>query len=66
MGPLVRTCAILALVAVAGCTTSRGSFCAISQPWRVSKETIQTMTEAQVKAALAHNRYGAKACGWKR
>ena len=58
--------ALLALLALVGCQTSRGSFCAISQPWRVSKETIQTMTEAQVKAALAHNEYGRRACGWQR
>lgn len=58
--------ALLLLLALAACTTAKGSFCAISQPMRLSKATIQTMTEAEVKAALVHNQTGAKLCGWKR
>jgi predicted small secreted protein len=54
------------VVWVAGCTTARGSFCDISHPWRLSPAAIDAMSDAEVAAALAHNRKGEKLCGWHR
>ena len=62
---LIRTCAIIALVALAGCQTPSGSFCTIASPIRPSAETIATMTDTEVRDVLAHNRKGAALCGWK-
>jgi hypothetical protein len=54
-----------ALIAVAGCTTTKGSFCAISSPLRPSAAAVDAMTDAQVKDLLALNRKGQKLCGWR-
>ena len=51
---------------LAGCaTTPRGSLCDIEHPWRLSTATIEAMSDAEITAALAHNRKGEKLCGWK-
>lgn len=60
---LIRTCAILALVA--GCTTAKGSFCQISSPIRLSAETVDHLTDAEVVDLYARNEKGRKLCGWK-
>ena len=56
---------ILVSILLAGCTSARGSFCDIEHPWRLSTATIEAMSDAEVTAALAHNRKGEKLCGWK-
>lgn len=40
-------------------------WCATNSPDRPSKAEIVAMTDARVKQVLAHNRLGAKRCGWK-
>lgn len=65
MGPLTRTCAIFALIAIAGCTSPRGSFCAVSDPIRLSSQAIDAMSDDEVKDVLAHNRLGQRLCGWR-
>lgn len=62
MGPLIRTCAVFALVAIAGCQTPRGSFCQVSSPIRLSAETVDRMSDAEVAAVLAHNEKLQKLC----
>lgn len=57
-------CVGMALLLCA-CTTTRGSFCDIAQPIRPSAETIARLTDAEVKAILAHNRKGEKLCHWR-
>lgn len=64
MGPL-KGLTLALLIALAGCTTTKGSFCAISEPVRLSAAAIAAMSDAEVKAALTHNRTGQKLCGWK-
>lgn len=59
----------LALVALAfalsGCvTTSVGDFCKIAEPIRTRREAVDLLPEAELDRQLAHNRYGAKHCGW--
>lgn len=50
-----------------GCATApRNSFCDIEHATRLSAATIDTMTNAEVAVALAHNRTGEKLCGWKK
>ena len=61
---MVKALILAALLAVAGCQTAKGSFCTIAQPIRPSAETIATMTDAEVRDVLAHNRKGAALCGW--
>lgn len=53
------------LIALAGCTTTRGSFCEIASPIRPSAETIAHLTDAEVRQILALNRKGQKLCGWR-
>ena len=55
----------LALLAAGCSTTARGSFCQVAEPFRPSQATIAAMTDAEVAAALAHNRKGQKLCGWR-
>ena len=58
--------AILVALLLAGCqTTSKGSFCQIAAPVRLSDSAVDALTDAEVKALLAHNRKGAKLCGWR-
>lgn len=42
-----------------------GAWCDIERPIRLSPGRIDAMTDAEVKAAVAHNRHGAAECGWK-
>ena len=62
---MVKALILVALLAVAGCQTAKGSFCTIAQPIRPSASTIAAMTDAEVRDVLAHNRKGAALCGWK-
>lgn len=51
-----------------GCTTTGGAggaFCDTARPIRPTAETLNMMTDAEVEEALAHNRYGQQACGWR-
>lgn len=51
-------------ILLSACQTPKGGFCAIAQPIRLSAATVDAMTDAEVKAALSHNRKGQKICGW--
>ena len=62
---MVKALMVSAMLALAGCTTSGGSFCAISKPIRLSETTIAAMTDAEVNAALVHNEQGRALCGWQ-
>jgi hypothetical protein len=42
-----------------------GAWCDIERPIRLSPERIDAMSDAEVKAAIVHNRHGASECGWK-
>jgi hypothetical protein len=52
------------ILALAACTTPRGSFCEIADPIRLSSAAVDAMSDAEVSAALAHNRKGERLCGW--
>ena len=43
----------------------KGGFCAVSSPLRLSAAAVDALSDAEVKALLAHNRKGEKLCGWK-
>ncbi|WP_192242994.1 hypothetical protein [Mesorhizobium silamurunense] len=53
------------VAALCGCTTAKGSFCAVSSPLRLSGKTVDTLSDEEARALLAHNRKGAKLCGWR-
>ncbi|RWE31534.1 hypothetical protein [Mesorhizobium sp.] len=63
---MVKILALVALALLAGCNSTRGSFCAIAEPLRPSAATIASMSDAEVRTILAHNRKGAALCGWKK
>jgi uncharacterized lipoprotein YajG len=63
---MVAKVLILAALLLAGCQTSGGTFCDIARPVRLSEQTIAVMTDAEVDAAVAHNRKGQKLCDWKK
>ncbi|UVK37625.1 hypothetical protein LHFGNBLO_004688 [Mesorhizobium sp. AR10] len=52
-------------IALAGCTTATGGFCAVSSPLRLSTKAVDAISDAEVRALLAHNRKGQKLCGWR-
>lgn len=62
---VARTLSIIAIVALAGCATTGGTFCDIAKPIRLSDATIDAMTDTEVAAALAHNERGRRLCNWK-
>lgn len=63
---MTKLLAIAALgVALSGCvTTSVGDFCKIAKPIRTPAAAIDLLPEPELDRQLAHNRYGAKHCGW--
>jgi hypothetical protein len=62
---MVKGLILAALIALSGCTTTKGSFCAISSPLRLSAEAVDHLSDVEARALLAHNRKGQKLCGWK-
>ncbi|TIM14453.1 MAG: hypothetical protein E5Y67_12295 [Mesorhizobium sp.] len=62
---MVKVLTIALLIALAGCQTTKGSFCAISSPIRLSAAAVDALTDSEVKAILAHNRKGQKLCSWR-
>ena len=62
---MVKILALALVVALASCQTTKGSFCEISQPIRLSAQAVAALSDAEVKSLLAHNRKGQKLCGWK-
>lgn len=53
------------LVAVAGCTTTKGgNFCQISQPIRLSSKTVDSLSDDEAKQLLSYLKKGEKLCGW--
>jgi len=61
---MVRTLALLSLLALAACQTASGDFCDLNHPRRLSPATIDAMTDAEVNEALAFNRKGEVFCQW--
>ena len=61
---MVRALILCGLLALASCASSGGTFCDIAEPRRLSSATIEAMSEIEILDALAHNRKGARLCGW--
>ena len=57
--------ALALAVALSGCTTTKGSLCAISSPLRLSAKAVDALSDAEARALLAHNRKGQRLCGWR-
>lgn len=51
--------------ALAGCTTPSGGFCAVSAPLRLSAKAVDSLSEREARALLAHNLKGERLCGWR-
>lgn len=62
---MAKVLVVSLLIALAGCQTTRGSFCEISQPTRLSQAAIAALSDAEVKKILAANRTGQRLCGWR-
>lgn len=63
---MVKVLALAALVALAACQTTGGTFCDISKPIRLTAEQVDKLTDAQVAEILAHNERGRRLCKWSR
>lgn len=63
---VARSLALACLLAIAACTTTKGSFCEIAKPVRIGAAAIDSLSDAEVKAILAHNQKGARLCGWRK
>ncbi|AZO30829.1 MULTISPECIES: hypothetical protein [unclassified Mesorhizobium] len=57
--------AAVLVAALGGCTMAKGGFCAVSSPLRLSAKAVETLSDEEARALLAHNRKGAKLCGWR-
>lgn len=62
---MVKILTLALVLALAACTATKGSFCAIESPIRLSSATVAALSDAEVKTILAHNRTGQTLCGWK-
>ncbi|RWL14901.1 MAG: hypothetical protein EOR57_31640 [Mesorhizobium sp.] len=62
---MVKILTLAVLLAISGCQTTKGSFCAIAKPVRLSEAQVLQLSDAEVKALLAHNQRGQRLCGWK-
>lgn len=60
-----RIAAVLALGLLTACQTTKGGFCSIAQPIRLSAAQVDQLSDAEVKALLSHNRKGQALCSWK-
>ena len=66
MGKGLNLLLVAALVIeLSGCTTARGSFCAVSSPLRLSAKAVEALSDTEARALLAHNRRGERLCGWR-
>jgi hypothetical protein len=64
---MVTRLILLLLLTAAGCASvPDGSFCAAARPIRMTATAIDAMSDAEVAAALAHNRKGETLCSWRR
>jgi hypothetical protein len=55
---------LVATLALAGCTTTGGTFCDIAKPIRPSQAALDAMDGQDVVAVLVHNKTGERLCGW--
>lgn len=62
---MVKGLILAALLALAACTTTKGSFCQISSPIRLSAQTVDHLSDEEVAALLAHNEKMKRLCGAK-
>ena len=72
MSRLVRIAiAVIALTCSLGaCATltggrGGGSFCEVEKPVRPSSAELAAMSPARKRETLAHNKFGARQCGWR-
>lgn len=62
----MKVLALALLIALAGCNqTTKGTFCQISSPIRLSSQAVDAMSDSEVKDVLSHNRKGQALCGWR-
>lgn len=62
---VAKAIALAVFMAIAGCTTSSGSFCAVEHPIRLSAEAIAALSDGEVNQVLAHNEKGQRLCRWQ-
>lgn len=62
---VTKAIALAVLVAIAGCTTIGGSFCAVEHPIRLSAEAIAALSDGEVSQVLAQTKRASKLCAWK-
>lgn len=57
--------AVAILIAVAGCTTTRGSFCTVANQIRPTEKEIAALSDKTVEQILSHLSKGERLCGWR-
>ncbi len=61
---MAKTLTLALILALAGCTTAKGSFCTIAKPLRPSAGTLAAMSDAEIRDMLQHNETGRRLCKW--
>ncbi len=62
---MVKILTLAALLALAGCQTTKGSYCALADAQRPSNATIDAMSDAEVERALIELEKLRRLCGVK-
>lgn len=62
----MKAAVILAALALAGCTTTSGSFCQIAPHLKYSQQVYDAMSDAEAARHLAYLKTGEKLCKWRR
>ncbi len=61
----MKALAILAVVILAGCTTTSGTFCKIAPQLKYSQKVYDAMDDAEAARHLTYLKTGEKLCGWR-
>lgn len=56
---------LAAILAISACQTTRGSYCDITKPIRLSDAAVDALSDAEVARVLSHNEKLATLCGVK-
>lgn len=51
------------ILAISACQTTRGSYCEITKPIRLSDAAVDALSDAEVARVLTHNETHKKLCG---
>ena len=61
----MRLLIMVMTLALAGCTTTSGSFCQIAPQLKYRQQVYDAMTDAEAARHLGYLKTGERLCGWR-